>query len=194
VGTNGPTSPTSLGPTSPTSSDKLGFEDSIGTCRAGRAGRPERAGPGRSTGCRSRSVLSRGLAGIILYSFRARLPASCRELSRISVGVIRHILAGAPCPYSATWSPAMTLLTRRRARLLPVVPWSERFQVTATTREAHWIKQGVAGRWLLAAPGHGVAGCVCLVLEVVGGVGGFVLDGGGGVGSRVLDRLGCLLC
>ena len=37
-----------------------------------------------------------GLQVIILYSFRARLPASCRELSRISVGVIQHILAGAP--------------------------------------------------------------------------------------------------
>src|SRR5260370_21756021 len=46
----------------------------------------------------------------------------------------------------------------------------------------------------VAAVGYGVAGCPCLIPEVVRRAGGLVLEGGGGVGRCGLDRLGCLLC
>ena len=46
----------------------------------------------------------------------------------------------------------------------------------------------------MAAVGYGVAGCPCLIPDVVRRAGGLVLDRGGGVGRCGLDRLGCLLC
>jgi hypothetical protein len=46
----------------------------------------------------------------------------------------------------------------------------------------------------VAAVGYGVAGCPCLIPDVVRRAGSLVLDGGGGVGRCRLDRLGCLLC